>query len=420
MYAPFRLGMDAPPLTWTYGDLVQLVEAAKRAWEWARSLPLWVLDAVLTFGFLPVAIISVESKPLHMNGDYMDINALGILLVIGAVLPLLLRRRYPLPVFFVSTGFLMVFAASNYFIGAVAFATLIALYTVGTLCRPRELTIAFVTLVLCLMALLIIDIPDFTAGDALSNLALYTVALLFGWTVQARRLRLADAEERAEIIEREQEEERARAIAQERLHIAQELHDVMAHSMSVIAVQAGVGMHVVEQDPTEAKKALENISTTSRSTLVELRRMLGVLREDDAGTTYVPAPGLSDLDKLAQEVTDAGIPVSVTIEGPLVELPAGVDLTGFRIVQEALTNVLKHAGPSNAWVGVSHRDGTLHIEVRDDGRGVNGRSSGMGHGLTGMRERVAVYGGELHAGPVPGGGFRVVADLPYATDGERE
>ncbi len=227
-------------------------------------------------------------------------------------------------------------------------------------------------------------------------------------------MRLAEAEERAEILEREQEEERARAIADERLHIAQELHDVVAHSMSVIAVQAGVGMHVADTDAAEAKKALENISMTSRSTLAELRRLLGVLRDDGSGAAYAPAPGLGDLDKLARELSDAGVPVEIEVEGSIKDVPPGVDFTGYRIVQEALTNVLKHAGPSTARVAVQHRPGALHIEVSDDGRGVNGRSTGTGHGLLGMRERVAVYGGTLDAGPVAGGGFRVAADLPYA------
>jgi signal transduction histidine kinase len=382
---------------------------------------LWILDTAITCVFLPIAIISVVARPDHATGAYKSINALGILLVLGAVLPLLLRRRFPMPVFFVSTAFLVVFAASDYFIGAVAFTTLISLYTVGAFCRPREIGIAFATLLVALAVLWIIEIPDFYAGDLFANTALYTVALLFGWTVQSRRLRLADAEERAEILEREQEEERARAIADERLHIAQELHDVVAHSMSVIAVQAGVGMHVADTDAAEAKKALENISTTSRSTLAELRRLLGVLRDDGDGAKHAPAPGLCDLDRLAREVSDAGVPVEVQVEGSISDVPPGVDFTGYRIVQEALTNVLRHAGPSTAKVRVAHEPGALRIEVRDDGRGVNGRSTGTGHGLMGMRERVAVYGGRLDAGPVDGGGFRVTAELPYAdaTNGDQ-
>ncbi len=403
-----------PRGTWPYGYGVQVVERAQQLWVWARALPLWVLDVVLTVGFLPVAIASVVAVPERMSDDYKPINALGILLVLGAVLPLVLRRRFPFQIFVVTTVFVVLFAASDYFIGAVAFVTLISMYTVGAFCRPREIAIAFFVVLGSLVGLWIIGIPDFTPGDMLSNMALYTVALLFGGTVQSRRLRLADAEERAAILEREQEEERARAIADERLRIAQELHDVVAHSMSVIAVQAGVGMHVADTDAAEAKHALENISATSRSTLTELRRLLGVLRDEGGETNYAPAPGLADIEKLARDVREAGVPVEVEIQGSIDEVPPGVDSTGYRIVQEALTNVLKHAGPSTARVDVQLRPGVLHIEVRDDGRGVNGRSSGTGHGLMGMRERVAVYGGTLDAGPVAGGGFRVAADLPYA------
>jgi signal transduction histidine kinase len=247
-----------------------------------------------------------------------------------------------------------------------------------------------------------------------SNTALYTVAL-----PSAGRFNPApDSPDRRRSGPRSSEAhrrgEQARAIADERLHIAQELHDVVAHSMSVIAVQAGVGMHVADTDAAEAKKALENISNTSRSSLAELRRLLGVLRDDGDGANYAPAPGLGDLDKMAKEVSDEGVPVTVTMEGSLADVPPGVDFTGYRIVQEALTNVLKHAGPSTARVLVAHEPGALRIEVRDDGRGVNCRSSGTGHGLMGMRERVAVYGGRLDAGPVDGGGFKVAAELPYA------
>ena len=156
----------------------------------------------------------------------------------------------------------------------------------------------------------------------------------------------------------------------------------------------------------------------SRSTLAEIRRMLGVLRETDeaegGSPAYAPAPGLSELDRLVRELDGAGIPVDVSYAGTRVELPRGVDLTAYRIVQEALTNVMKHAGPARATVVVRYEPGALGLEIVDDGRGVNGRSEGRGgHGLVGMRERVAVYGGTLETGPKPGGGFRVVARLPY-------
>ena len=218
--------------------------------------------------------------------------------------------------------------------------------------------------------------------------------------------------ERAANAEHERDEEAKRAVADERLRIAQELHDVVAHSMGVIAVQAGVGAHVIDKDPAEAKKSLEAIASTSRSTLTEIRRLLGVLRADENGA-YQPAPGLTDLDRLATDLDAAGVPVRLEINGTRDDVPPGVDLTAYRIVQEALTNVLKHAGPASASVLVGYQPGVVHLEIADNGRGVNGRATEGGHGLMGMRERVGVYGGTLVAGPAPGGGFRVVAELPY-------
>jgi signal transduction histidine kinase len=179
-----------------------------------------------------------------------------------------------------------------------------------------------------------------------------------------------------------------------------------------------VGEHVIDDNPEEAKRALEALAGVSRSTLAEIRRLLGVLREADAdeggAPAYAPAPGLADLDRLVRELDGAGIPVEVAYDGARVELPRGVDLTAYRIVQEALTNVLKHAGPASARVVVHYQPGSLALEIVDDGRGVNGRSDGRGHGLVGMRERVGVYGGTLESGPCVGGGYRVAVTLPYA------
>jgi signal transduction histidine kinase len=217
---------------------------------------------------------------------------------------------------------------------------------------------------------------------------------------------------RAAAVERDRDQEAKRAVAVERLRIAQELHDVVAHSMGVIAVQAGVGAHVIDSDPEEARKSLEAISHTSRSTLTEIRRMLGVLR-DDTGAQYAPAPGLEELDRLVRDVEQAGVPVEVRKEGAQTDVPPGVDFTAYRIVQEALTNVLKHAGRARVDLLVGYEDAALRLEIADDGRGVNGRANRVGHGLMGMRERVAVYGGSFEAGPRTGGGFRVAVRLPY-------
>jgi signal transduction histidine kinase len=191
--------------------------------------------------------------------------------------------------------------------------------------------------------------------------------------------------------------------------------------MSVIAVQSGVGAHVASTQPEEAAKALAAIEATSRAALTELRRLLGVLRqEDEPQGDLAPVPGLADLDGLLAEVAKAGLAVRLQVEGRPAHLPAGVDLSAYRIVQEALTNVVKHAGPARAQVAIRYRDHEVRVEVTDDGRGAaaptgDGRAR-VGHGLIGMRERVSVFGGDLEVGPRPGGGFRVAARLPFAAD----
>jgi signal transduction histidine kinase len=261
----------------------------------------------------------------------------------------------------------------------------------------------------------VVGLPDASTGNLVLAGITYAAAFIFGWAMRTRRLYLEQLEERAALLEREHDEAAKRAVADERLRIAQELHDVVAHSMGVIAVHAGVGIHVIDSDPREAKQSLEAISRTSRGTLTEIRRLLGVLRADD-GAAYEPAPGLGDLGRLVTDVATAGLPVDLQFDGTPVEVPPGVDLTAYRIVQEALTNVLKHAGDARATVVVGYEPAALRLEVRDDGLGPNGRADANGHGIVGMRERVAVYGGTLEVGARPGGGFRVVARLPYGED----
>ncbi|EMD27574.1 sensor histidine kinase [Amycolatopsis azurea] len=226
-----------------------------------------------------------------------------------------------------------------------------------------------------------------------------------GWMTRQRRANLVQlAETQAD-----------QAVSDERLRIAREMHDVVAHSMSLIAVKAAVGNHVAREQPEEAQEALRVIELTSRETLVELRRMLGVLRSGD-GTPEAalgPAPKLSDLRTLAERAGQAGVRVELT--GELIDdLPEGVALSVYRITQEAVTNVVKHAGPSACRITITEEPGEVSVEIVDDGRGEGSPATVGGHGLIGMRERVAVYGGDFEAGPLPAGGFRVYARLPYA------
>jgi len=289
---------------------------------------------------------------------------------------------------------------------------LVGMYTVAAWCDVRDRAIGAGAIVIGLTVIAVVGIPGGSGWGTAPYFATFAAAYLFGSTMRNRRLYGEQLEARAGALERERDEETRRALAEERLRIAQELHDVVAHSMGVIAVQAGVGAHVIDAEPGEAKKALEAISQTSRSTLVEIRRLLGVLREDQ-GASYVPAPGLADLDRLVRDVASAGLHAEVRVEGTTMELPPGVDFTAYRIVQEALTNVLKHAGRATATVIIGYEGTALRLEILDDGRAVNGRATPGGHGLIGMRERVGVYGGSFEAGPRTGGGFRVAARLPY-------
>jgi signal transduction histidine kinase len=252
-------------------------------------------------------------------------------------------------------------------------------------------------------------------------MGILAAAWLLGHFAHNYRAYAAGLEERTAELERAREELARRAVTEERLRLARELHDVVAHAMSVIAVQSGVGAHVADSRPGEVGKALAAIEVTSRAALTELRRLLGVLRQDgDPQASLAPVPGLANLEGLLAEVAEAGLAVRLRVEGAPAPLPAGVDLSAYRIVQEALTNVIKHAGPAHAQVTIRYRDREVAVEVIDDGRGVaavaGDGGKGTGHGLVGMAERVAAFGGDLEVGPRPGGGFRVAARLPLAAD----
>jgi signal transduction histidine kinase len=219
--------------------------------------------------------------------------------------------------------------------------------------------------------------------------------------------RSEELEQRTERLERE----RLTAVADERARIARELHDVIAHSVSVMVVQAAAAEAVLARDPREAVEPLRAVQDTGRETLVEMSRLVGLLRDDSEELGLAPQPRLDELETLLAQVRDAGLPVRLEIQGERRPLPLGVELTAYRIVQESLTNVLKHAGDAHADVVVRYGTDAVELEVRDDGTGsANGHQGG--HGLAGMRERVSVFGGALDAGPQPSGGFRVLARLP--------
>ena len=234
--------------------------------------------------------------------------------------------------------------------------------------------------------------------------------------VHHRRQRELALEERADALEREQEQRARAAVAEERQRIARELHDVVAHAISVIVVQARGGRRMLDAEPAEARGAFDTIERTGQEALGEMRRLLGLLRESEDEPALAPQPTLARLEELVQQVRDAGLPVELAIEGEPTELPPGVELSAYRIVQEALTNALKHAGPAHARVTVRYADDNLELEIADDGSGSAGNGDGGGHGLVGIEERVAMLGGELETGEAPSGGYAVRARLPYASE----
>jgi signal transduction histidine kinase len=331
-------------------------------------------------------------------------TGIGVPVALLLALPLFWRRRYPLAVLGITTVVTAI-AVGRYAYNP--FPAGVALFTVAARFERRLSLVAgaaaLVVLAPALWAVAGWSHPYLVLGRLLP----FAVAWLAGDSIGIRRRYVQELEEKAERLERERQSEAARARAEEQARIARELHDVIAHNLSVMVVQAAAAEDVFDTRPDRAREALRRVEATGRSALTELRQLLGDVRGN--GADFAPQPGLDRLDDLVREVRDAGLDVVVTIEGAPSALPTALDLSAYRIVQEALTNTLKHAHATHADVAVRYRDSALDVEVRDDG---SGDSGGSGHGLIGMRERVAVFGGSLSAGPARHGGFTVAASFP--------
>jgi signal transduction histidine kinase len=373
-----------------------------------RRMPPWRLDLVIATLFVLTGIGTTG----HDEPVYEARDGTALALVLGATVPYYARRLAPLPVFVTSIAATAALFAGGYDAGALPFVIGVGAYTVGAYRPLREVVAAAVVMYAAFVVMFLADNPGFQEPELIVSVPLFGGVLFVGWTMQARRLRY-------DALERSQGQAQLQAAADERLRIAQELHDVIGHSLGVIAVQANVGMHLIDSEPDEAKRALEHISRTSRSSLGEIRRLLGLVRAGEAEAGYAPTPGLRDLDKLRAEVSGAGLAVDLDVAPDARDLPPGVELAAYRIVQESLTNAVRHAHAECATVRLDVAGGALRVVVTDDGRGSStetaGRSRGRGggHGLVGMRERVAVYGGSLEVGPSPGGGYRVAATIPF-------
>jgi signal transduction histidine kinase len=347
-------------------------------------------------------------------------GGLGVLAVILVLLtlPLAVRRRAPAVALLVPVATLVVASALIHHSTGVPvevfIALLIAFYSVGA--HSGECASPLVG-AFALAAIAAVDLarPGFFNGSGSPRpgawLA-FSIAWLVGRDMRRRREKVANLESRAERLEEEREQEAQLAVSDERARIARELHDIVAHGVSVIVAQARAGPHLVD-DPERVSGAFKAIESTGREALTELRRLLGILRSDDQQLAIGPQPGLASLRSLVEQVRVSGLPVELTIEGEPSRLPAGVDLAAYRIVQEALTNVVKHSEATRVEVSIRYQRRELELAVTDNGRGGAAGSNGSGHGVIGMRERVALYGGSLEGGRHDdGGGYSVRARLP--------
>ena len=378
-----------------------------------RSNP-WFVDGAIALLLLVLMVLSIgSSTPMH--GQPAN-DVFAYVLAVGMAAPFATHRRAPAISLAVVLGCLLVYTAIGYaaFPGVNAFVLLFAI----SLHSDRRLSIiAFAATASVLLAGGFLQPTGVVDRASAIMTALATiVAWLGGENLRQRRARWIAMAERAELLEREREERAQQAVLAERLRIARELHDVVAHALSVIAVQSGVGHHVAATRPAEAQAALATIETTSRSALVEMRRMLGILRHDDlAAASTAPAPGVRDVPDLIRQVAAAGLEVGLHITGSPSELPASINLSAYRIIQEALTNAIKHGGPT-ADVTLAYTPADVSVEVSNDASLTQDRGQHVvtpGHGIIGMRERVGILGGDFTAATRPGGGFRVSARLPF-------
>jgi signal transduction histidine kinase len=333
--------------------------------------------------------------------------AAAFILVAVACLALIWRRRWPVAVLGVSVAAATIYTLLGYVNGAVLVAPMIALYTVAAETAAVRQAVAYGLGTLAVLGLASIAVnPLGPFGGGVVILPFMTaVVVVAGIAVANRRAYVDSIRDRAE-------QDARRRLDEERLRIARELHDVVAHTMATINVQAGVAAHVLPTHPEAAAESLQAIKTASKEGLRELRAILNVLRRADDADPTQPAPGTAQLEELIAGARRSGLETTFTVTGRPVPLPAAVDLAAYRIIQESLTNTIRHAGPATAAVSLGYHHDELRIDVTDTGRGQPAIAGSGGHGLAGMRERAAAVGGTVEAGPGPAGGFRVAARLP--------
>ncbi|MGX1911060.1 sensor histidine kinase [Streptomyces phaeochromogenes] len=394
----------------------------QRLYDFLRRHPMWV-DSFWAVFLLGISVVSGTTNP-EATGTDLPVVVIPVTLLLCLVIAL--RRRMPEKMLLLAVAVGVAQLALDMAVVPADFALLVISYTVASN-GTRWASRLALTAGLFAAPLSQLRWPDGNTSGAghvaivVFQMVPFALAWVLGDSLRTRRAYFAQLEERAARLEKEREAQAKVAVAAERARIARELHDVVAHNVSVMVVQADGAAYVLDSAPDQAKKALETISGTGRQALAEMRRLLGVLRtgEHQESGEYVPQPDVEQLDDLVEQCRSSGLPVDFKIEGTPRPLPSGVELTAYRIVQEALTNTRKHGGPNTgASVRLVYFDDGLGLLVEDDGKGAphelyeEGGADGRGHGLIGMRERVGMVGGTLDAGPRPGGGFRISALLP--------
>jgi signal transduction histidine kinase len=384
--------------------------------ERARRLSPRTWDALITGGMLLVLAIDVLNGTLDGEDRVLSVAALGVM----ALLPLA-RRRWPLTVIYAWALLTVLMAVALHppsdplvpFLGLFLFP-----YNAG-LRAPAPRSALAIPAIWIMLSAAALSRDTFVWGDIFFPSLFGTLFWLVG-RASASRVRLtAELHEAAVRADEQREAEAARAVADERRRIAREMHDVVAHSVSMMVIQAGGARRILDRDPARAAEAATLIESAGREALAEMRHLLGLLHTDDDAAEYAPQPTLARLDVLVERARAAGLPVQLEVVGERPELTAGLDLAAYRVLQEALTNVIKHGGCAPTEVRVHYRADAVEVLVSDQGDGaVDARMTGSGHGLVGMRERVRMYGGELHAGPRSGGGFEVAVRLPL--EGEED
>jgi signal transduction histidine kinase len=361
-------------------------------------------------GMLDVAL-RTDSDDAPRTSQLFAVPAIALV-----VLPLLFRRRFPFgapaAVWLVASAVSFVDGRIVPFAVSASVAGMAAAFLLGNV-RDHAQALKGLAIVLGGAAIITYNTPEASPGDYVFTPLLFGIGWLAGYALRERSTQAEAAELRATRAEWEREAAARIAVAEERARIARELHDVVAHAVSVMVLQVGAVRHKLPSALDEDREALSRVEQAGRMALIEMRRLLGAMRREGDGLDLAPQPGLDALDSLVDEVGRAGLPVRLHVEGDRFPLPRALDLSAFRIVQEGLTNALKHARASRADVTVHYEPDELRIEVRDDGQGP-AANDGLGHGLVGIRERVKIYGGEMTTGSASGGGFVLSTRLPIA------